>query len=213
MVAHELTHGYVERTSGLFYLHQSGAINESVADVIGEIVDHRNPASTASDADWLIGEDLPGTGGSAASRTRRSTAQPDQMRSTAFNNADVYDDDGAVHDNDGVGNKTAYLISQGGTFNGQTMTGIDTGDPGLAKTGLLYLDVIPRLTSGAEYADLGRVLASTCDEFVAARTAGFTPADCDSVRTAVAATELSSAPANAAAALARLPCSARRRPA
>ena len=75
-----------------------------------------------------------------------------------------YDDDGAVHDNDGVGNKTAYLISQGGTFNGQTITGIDGGDAGLAKTGRLYLEMIPRLTSGAEYADLGRVLVSTCDE-------------------------------------------------
>ena len=60
VVAHELTHGYVERTSALFYFHQSGAINESVSDVIGEIVDHRNPESTASDANWLIGEDLPG---------------------------------------------------------------------------------------------------------------------------------------------------------
>ena len=61
VVAHELTHGYVERTSNLFWFHQSGAINESVADVIGEIVDHRNPASTGSDANWIIGEDLPGS--------------------------------------------------------------------------------------------------------------------------------------------------------
>ena len=65
-----------------------------------------------------------------------------------------------MHANDGVGNKTAYLISQGGTFNGQTITGIDAGDTGLAKTGRLYLETIPRLTSGAEYADLGRVLGS-----------------------------------------------------
>ena len=59
VVGHELTHGYVERTSGLFYLHQSGALNESLADTIGEIVDHRNPASD-DDADWTIGEDLAG---------------------------------------------------------------------------------------------------------------------------------------------------------
>ena len=59
VVGHELTHGYVERTSDLFALHQSGAINESVADTIGEIVDHRNPASTEDDSDWTIGEDLP----------------------------------------------------------------------------------------------------------------------------------------------------------
>ena len=50
VVGHELTHGYVERTAGLFYLHQSGAINESLADTIGEVIDHRNPA-TDNDAD------------------------------------------------------------------------------------------------------------------------------------------------------------------
>ena len=75
-----------------------------------------------------------------------------------------------MHENDGVGNKTAYLISQGGTFNGQTITGIDGGDPGLSKTGQLYLEVIKRLTSGAQYADLGRVLVTTCDELSADRT-------------------------------------------
>ena len=110
-----------------------------------------------------------------------------------------------MHDNDGVGNKTAYLISQGGTFNGRTVTGIDSGDPGLTKTGRLYLDVIARLTSGAEYADLGRVLVSTCAEFVASSTAGFTQANCDSVGAAVAATELSSAPTNASAAAREAP--------
>ena len=57
VVGHELTHGYVERTSGLFYLHQSGAINESVADTIGEIVDHRNGAD--DDSGWTLGEQAP----------------------------------------------------------------------------------------------------------------------------------------------------------
>ena len=40
--------------------NQSAAINESLADTIGEIVDHRNPLSPASDADWTIGEESPG---------------------------------------------------------------------------------------------------------------------------------------------------------
>ena len=58
VVGHELTHGYVEQTSELFSLHQSGAINESVADTIGEIVDHRNGAD--DDSAWNLGEDIPG---------------------------------------------------------------------------------------------------------------------------------------------------------
>ena len=49
--------------------------------------------------------------------------QPDKMTSTLYQADNATVDDGDVHANDGVGNKTAYLISQGGAFNGQTITG------------------------------------------------------------------------------------------
>ncbi len=190
VVAHELTHGYVERTSALFPFHQSGALNESLADVLGEVVDHRSNAGAGEDnSAWDLGEDLPGGAlRNLADPTRHG--QPDRMRSSLYVTADAFADGGAVHDNDGVGNKTAFLISQGGPFNGVTVNGIDKADAGLAKTGRLYLEVIPRLTSGSEYADLGRVLAGTCDELAASSTAGFTTGDCVSVRKAVEATEL-----------------------
>ena len=116
-----------------------------------------------------------------------------------------------MHENGGVGNKTAYLISQGGTFNGQIVSGIDDGDPGLSKTGQLYLEVIKRLTSGAQYADLGRVLATTCDQLALGTTPDpvpdldFQPSDCDAVRAAVAATELASPPTDPNAAHAEAP--------
>ena len=125
-------------------------------------------------------------------------AQPDMM--SDYRSADIYDDDGAVHLNDGIGNKTAYLISQGGTFDGQDdIVGIDGDDDGLTKTGQLYLEVIQRLTSGAQYADLGRTLVATCDEFAGGHVDDFTTADCDSVREAVAATQLEQAPNNTTA--------------
>jgi bacillolysin len=193
VVGHELTHGYVGHTSDLFALHQSGAINESVADTIGEIVDHRNPASPDSDADWTIGEDLP----DSSLRSLKDPTlydQPDKM--SDYQAANLFEDDGEVHLNDGIGNKTAYLISQGGTFDGQTLTGIDGSDNGLTKTGQLYLEVIKRLTSGAQYADLGRTLIATCDEFAGSGVDGFTTADCGQVRGAVAATQLLSAPSD-----------------
>ncbi|MDX6232631.1 MAG: hypothetical protein QOH68_1619 [Nocardioidaceae bacterium] len=205
VVGHELTHGYVERTSALFMFHQSGALNESLADTIGEIVDHRSNADPNEDnSAWQLGEDIPG-GAIRSLQDPTIYDQPDTMTSPAFVNADVTYDGGAVHDNDGVGNKTAYLISQGGTFNGHTITGIDTGDPTLAKTGRLYLETIPRLTSGSEYADLGRVLVATCDELATAGTGGFTTDNCDAVREAVAATELSSPPTAVSAAAPEAP--------
>ena len=194
VVAHELTHGYVEKTAGLFSLNQSGALNESLADTIGEIVDHRNAASTESDADWVLGEDLPGVGVARSMSDPTLTDQPDRMTSPKYVTSDLTFGLDGIHENGGVGNKTAYLISQGGDFNTRTLTGIDAGDPSLSKTALLYLEVIPKLTSGSQYADLGRALRSTCAELAADTTTGFTDADCESVGIAVEATELSSRP-------------------
>ena len=211
VVGHELTHGYVEKTAGLFSLNQSGALDESLADTIGEIVDHRNPASTENDDEWVVGEDLPGAGTSRSMQDPTLNDFPDRMTSPNFVTSDLVQGSDGVHENGGVGNKTAYLISQGGTFNGQVVHGIDDGDPGLSKTGQLYLEVIKRLTSGAQYADLGRVLATTCDQLALGTNPDpvpdldFQPSDCDAVRAAVAATELASPPADPAAAYAEAP--------
>jgi bacillolysin len=49
VAGHELTHGVVENTANLEYQGESGAINESMADVFGSMMDP---------ADWLIGEDV-----------------------------------------------------------------------------------------------------------------------------------------------------------
>ena len=41
VVGHEITHGVISHYANLFYFFQSGAINESLADVMGEVLDHR----------------------------------------------------------------------------------------------------------------------------------------------------------------------------
>lgn len=199
VVGHELTHAVVDRTSRLLYLHQSGALSESLADVMGELVDQRDAAAGEVDTAWALGEDAPG--GTVRSMSDPTLhGQPDRMRNPLYGAGDAAVDNGDVHLNSGVGNKAAYLISQGGSFNGVTVTGIDDADPQLAKTALLYGQTMLRLTSGAEYADLGRTLLATCSELAAAATGGLDDGDCASVRAAVDATELLSAPANPAAA-------------
>jgi bacillolysin len=50
VTAHELTHAVTERTANLEYRWQSGALNESLSDIFGAMVDRD---------DWLMGEDLP----------------------------------------------------------------------------------------------------------------------------------------------------------
>lgn len=200
IVGHELTHGVIENSSNLFYWYESGAINESMADIMGEIVDHRYATPGDSPTDWRVGEDSSfGAIRDLANPTTHS--QPDRMTSSLWDADDLtyYADGGGVHTNSGVGNKTAYLISQGGTFNGRTVTGIDGADPTLQKTATLYLYAIQHLVSGSQYADLRRTLANGCSALVAAGTAGFTLDDCAQVNLATDATELAKSPTKAGA--------------
>ncbi|MFE4002859.1 M4 family metallopeptidase [Nocardioides sp. YIM B13467] len=200
IVGHELTHGVIENSSNLFYWYESGAINESMADIMGEIVDHRYATPGDSATDWRIGEDSSfGAIRDLANPTVHD--QPDRMTSSLWEADDLsyYADGGGVHTNSGVGNKTAYLISQGGTFNGVTVTGLDVGDPTLQKTAALYLYTIQHLVSGSQYADLGRTLANACGTLSAAGTAGFVAEDCIQVLRATQATELAKSPTKAGA--------------
>ncbi|MBB3044410.1 M4 family metallopeptidase [Nocardioides soli] len=198
VVGHEITHGFTERNSGLFYWGQSGAINESISDIMGEIIDHRH--GVESDADWALGEDVPAFAPDGLRNLADPTlfGDPDSTSSPLYKTpeGDTYPDNDGVHQNSGVGNKTSYLISQGGSHNGQNITGIDTGDPMLTKSAKLWLLVDQTLTSGSDYADLGTVLGQSCQALLASPGSAFTAADCAEVHKATAATQLSQTPTN-----------------
>jgi bacillolysin len=189
VVGHEMTHGVIQHNANLLYWGQSGAINESLADVMGEILDHRHSGPGDSPTSWTIGEDLP-IGAIRDVRNPPRFHQPDTMTSRLYTGG--IDDNGAVHTDSGVGNKAFYLISQGGTLRGRTVTGID--GPDLRKTATLYLAVIQHLVSGSDYADLAAVLEHSCADLAARRGAGFSRADCVSVHRAIVATRMRTTP-------------------
>ena len=57
ITGHELAHGVTQNTSGLAYLWEAGAINESLSDIFGEIVDLTNGSADDTPANrWLMGE-------------------------------------------------------------------------------------------------------------------------------------------------------------
>lgn len=189
VVGHEMTHGVIQHNANLLYWGQSGAINESIADVMGEIIDHRHVGPGDNANSWSIGEDLP-IGAVRNVKNPPRFDQPDTMTSPLY--AGGIDDNGAVHTDSGVGNKAFYLISQGGRFGGQKITGIDHGR--LTKTATLYLSVIQHLVSGSDYADLAAVLQHSCADLVARHIASFTSADCTSVHRATLATRMRRTP-------------------
>jgi bacillolysin len=193
VVGHEMTHGVIERNSDLFYWGQSGAINESLADVMGEIIDHRHATAGESPHNWQLGEDLP-IGAVRNMKDPGRFGQPDSMTSSRYARAGD-SDNGGVHTNSGVGNRTFYLISQGGRQGGQTVHGIDGAR--LTKSATLYLDVIQHLVSGSDYADLAAVLDRSCSDLARHHTVGMTTRDCRNVHKATLATRLRTTPPRA----------------
>jgi hypothetical protein len=100
-------------------------------------------------------------------------------------------DSGGVHTNNGVGNKAAFLITDGtdgGTFNGKTVTGL-----GVDKAKRIYYEAETNLlTSASDYADLYDALQQACTNLVG--TAGITSGDCSQVTAAVQAVEMNAPP-------------------
>ncbi|MBN2508487.1 MAG: M4 family metallopeptidase [Verrucomicrobia bacterium] len=154
VTAHEYTHGVTDDESNLAYENTSGAINESFSDIWGEFVDLVNGHGDDSPAvRWLIGEDLAG-GSLRNMQDPTATGGPDRRGSPSYvpavDSPDKDNDYGGVHSNCGVCNKLAYLLTDGDTFNGYTISGV-----GIAAVANLFYEVqVNLLNSGADWTDL-----------------------------------------------------------
>ncbi|MBM2850713.1 MAG: putative thermolysin family peptidase, partial [Anaerolineales bacterium] len=142
---------------------------------------------------WQIGEDVSGLGAIRNMQDPTLFGDPDKMTSSYYNAITCGDstsqcDNGGVHANSGVNNKAVYLVTDGGTFNGQTVTTL-----GITKVAKIYYEVqTSLLTSGADYADLYDALYQGCLNRVG--TAGITSTDCQEVRDATNAVEMNQQP-------------------
>ncbi len=120
VIGHELTHGVVQYEAGLIYQGESGALNESFADVFGSLVKQRSLNQNVEEADWLIGAGLlaPGVNGAALRSLKApGTAYDDPMLgkdpqpSHYKNRYKGTQDGGGVHINSGIPNHAFYLAA------------------------------------------------------------------------------------------------------
>ena len=120
VLAHEFSHAVVEHTADLTYRGQSGALNESVADVFASCLKQRLLGQEAGDGDWLIGEGI--FTASVRARALRDMAAP----GTAYDDPELgadpqvghmddyvetTADNGGVHLNSGIPNKAFQLAA------------------------------------------------------------------------------------------------------
>ena len=149
-------------------MNSSGAIKESFSDIWGEFIDQTNGRGTDTtnilcdtsgrsppipqSCDWLIGEDC--ISGVARSMSNPTLfGHPDRLQSPNYLNRS--NDNGGVHTNNGVGNKLAYLLTDGDTFRGFIVFGM-----GWKRIAKLYYAVITsdRLGEYITYPELYRNL-------------------------------------------------------
>ncbi len=107
---HEMSHGVIEKTANLEYQNESGAMNESFADIFGAMIDRD---------DWKIGEDVVRAGISPGG-CLRDMANPNNNASRNSpwwqpkNVSERYtgtEDNGGVHINSGIPNHAFYLFA------------------------------------------------------------------------------------------------------
>ena len=113
VISHELGHGVVSNTANLEYYSQSGAINETFADIFGAMVDR---------GDWLIGEEIiksgkpmrnmedPHNGGTSVFDGWQPRHMSEIVTGSVLNNFSNRDYEG-VHINSGIGNYCFYLLA------------------------------------------------------------------------------------------------------
>ncbi|AWB91755.1 M4 family metallopeptidase [Aeromicrobium chenweiae] len=120
VIGHELSHGVTQFTADLVYAGQSGAINESVSDVFGALVEQHARGQSAAEASWLIGEGLftdQVEGSALRSMKAPGTAYDDDVLgkdpqpATMADYVDTSDDNGGVHLNSGIPNHAFYLAA------------------------------------------------------------------------------------------------------
>jgi Zn-dependent metalloprotease len=120
VIGHELAHGVTQYTANLVYQGQSGALNESVSDVFGALVEQFSLGQSADEASWLIGEGIFSDeveGQALRSLKAPGTAYDDDVLGKDPQPADMSgyieteDDNGGVHLNSGIPNRAFYLAA------------------------------------------------------------------------------------------------------
>lgn len=162
VVGHEVAHLFIEELRRMFRdagygLHSPSVISESYSDVFAAMLDRE---------DWFIGEDLPDDITSVCGALRslsnpRECGSPDHL--------DMYIKDEALcpsyqceHENNGILNKAAWLIAEGGEHNGVSVRGI--GKNKLER--IYYRTLTTRLDSTPDFADLRVETEASCNEMI-----------------------------------------------
>jgi Zn-dependent metalloprotease len=204
IVGHEMTHGVIAHEKNLLYLNEPGAVNESLADIFGTLIEFEGKGDAGN---WLIGESAPGFSVTAPLRSMSDPNLRDANGKSMFDRAakfslsnrgqpdhydDVltaadqqcgstaYQDNGCVHFNSGILNKFAYLIAEGGTHRGASVVSI--GRYKLSR--IAYRTMTVGLNQSSGLMEAANAFVEACYELSSAKIGGIVTGDCEQVTAA-----------------------------
>jgi Zn-dependent metalloprotease len=167
VVGHEITHAVTERSSGLTYANESGALNEAMSDIFGAAIEaYRDGAVSANT--FKVGEECwtPATAGDSLRQMDDPARYGDyDYWPTRYTGTS---DNGGVHWNSGIANLAFSLAVKGGTHpRGKTSVVV----PALSSNSLTSIQMAAAifyrantqcLTAGSNFSD-----ASACTQAAA----------------------------------------------
>ncbi len=176
VAGHELTHAVTDAEVNFTYFGFSGALSEMYSDWGGEFVDLSNGrGKDTPELRWWIGEDMelliPDTRGRERPdpiteypglrymKDPTVFSDPDRLGSPYLKNPFTLTDLGGVHSNNGIGNKLVYLLTDGDTFNGETVAAM--GEVVVAQ---LFYAALDSLSPSSDYFDLYFALGAAASD-------------------------------------------------
>ena len=153
VAGHEISHGVIQSTANLRYQGESGALNESFADVFGAMIDRE---------DWKMGEDITVVSTSFPTGALRDLSNP-YNGGTSLNSPSYQpkfyserykgtEDNEGVHINSGITNYAFYL------FASNTAVNKDKGEK------IYYRALTNYLTASSKFIDLRAAVEQSCKD-------------------------------------------------
>ncbi len=150
VVGHEFAHGFTEFTSDLIYRNESGALNESISDILGKALEKEYDPDNFT---WFLGARAVLTGEDDYFRDMSNpNAKSDPKLYSGVDWEFGAGDSGGVHSNSGVLNFWYYLLTEGQADVNELGVAYDVAPIGFQKaTAIVFTMNVAYLTESSTY--------------------------------------------------------------
>ncbi len=158
VIGHEFTHGIISHSSGLVYQDESGALNESYADIMGNLIFPDVATLAPGVPAWVVGEAVAGGSFRDMANPTIPTLGQYRARNIGSNTCNLTAsscDNGFVHTNSGITNLAHVLLADGNSIPATAIAigGVRPGIGRIKVRELAFLTMTQRLTPWSRLVD------------------------------------------------------------